>query len=162
METDRLLLDIRQNDPRHPALQTVPVAVANPARRLVVTSEGPGRATPAGETLYPGPAVAALGFVPDEGALLFDALLDLGSVDLVVCGHDHINDFVLTYRGVTLAYNEPSGYSSYNLWTKKLSDKLLQGYTRYTFRADGGFDLEPCHNAELYPEAQEAIRRLYD
>ncbi len=76
MESDRLLLDIRQNDPRHPAVQTVPVAVANPARRLVVTSEGPGRATPAGETLYPGPVVATLGFVPDEGALLFDALLD--------------------------------------------------------------------------------------
>ena len=49
---------------------------------------------------------------------LFDALLDLGSVDLVVCGHDHINDFVLRYRGVTLAYNVPSGYSSYNLLTK--------------------------------------------
>ena len=93
---------------------------------------------------------------------LFDAALDLGSVDLVVCGHDHINDFVLKYRGVTLAYNVPSGYSSYNLWTKKLSDKLLQGYTRYLFHSDGSFDLEPCHNADLYPEVQEGIRRLYE
>ncbi len=76
MEVDRLLLDIRQNDPRHPAVGTVPVAVANPARRLVVTSEGPGQATPAGETIYPGPATADLGFVPADGALLADARLD--------------------------------------------------------------------------------------
>ncbi len=93
---------------------------------------------------------------------LFDAILGAGSTDLVVCGHDHINDFALRYRGVTLAYNVPSGYSSYNLYTKKLSDDLLQGYTRYTFRPDGSFELEPFCNAVLYPEAQPEIRKLYD
>ncbi|MBR4205642.1 MAG: metallophosphoesterase [Clostridia bacterium] len=93
---------------------------------------------------------------------LFDALLDVGSTDLVVCGHDHVNDFVLSYRGIVLSYNEPSGYSSYNLYTKKLSDDLLQGYTCYTFRADGSFGLEQRHNADLYPAAQEGIRALYD
>ncbi len=93
---------------------------------------------------------------------LFDALLDAGSTDLVVCGHDHINDFVLRYRGVTLAYNEPSGYSSYNLYTKKLSNDLLQGFTRCTFRADGSFELEQLRNADLYPAAQDGIRALYD
>ena len=76
MESDRLLLDVRQNDPRHPAVLTVPVAVANLARRLVVTAEGPGVATPAGETLFPGPATADLGFVPEDGALLADVRLD--------------------------------------------------------------------------------------
>ena len=76
MEVDRLLFDIRQNDPRHPVVLTVPVAAMNPARRLVVTSEGPGEATPAGETLYPGPATADLGFAPADGSLLADALLD--------------------------------------------------------------------------------------
>lgn len=81
METDRLLLDIRQNDPRHPDVLTVPVALANLARRLVVTAEGPGEATPAGETLYPGPATAGLGFVPADGALLADALLDGAPLD---------------------------------------------------------------------------------
>ncbi|MBR5365312.1 MAG: metallophosphoesterase [Clostridia bacterium] len=93
---------------------------------------------------------------------LFDALLDAGSTDLVVCGHDHINDFVLRYRGVVLSYNVPSGYSSYNLYTKKISNDLLQGYTRYTFRADGSFDLEQLHNADLWPDAQAGIRQLYD
>ena len=79
-----------------------------------------------------------------------------------VCGHDHINDFVLRYRGVTLSYNVPSGYSSYNLYTKKISDRLLQGYTRYTFHPDGSFDLEQFRNADLYPDAQAEILKLYD
>ena len=92
---------------------------------------------------------------------LFDAILDAGSTDLVVCGHDHINDFVLRREGVILSYNVPSGYSSYNLFTKKLSNDLLQGYTRYTFHPDGSFDLEQLHNAALYPAAQDAIRDLY-
>ena len=93
---------------------------------------------------------------------MFDAILDAGSTDLVVCGHDHINDFVLSYRGVVLAYNVPSGYSSYNLYTKKISNRLLQGYSRYTFREDGSFDIEQFHNADLYPEAQDGILKLYD
>ena len=92
----------------------------------------------------------------------FDAALDAGSTDLIVCGHDHINDFVLKYKGVVLSYNVPSGYSSYNLYTKGISDRLLQGYTRYTFRPDGSFDLEQFCNADLWPEAQERIRRMYD
>ena len=90
------------------------------------------------------------------------AILGAGSTDLVVCGHDHINDFALRYRGVTLAYNVPSGYSSYNLYTKGISDRLLQGYTRYTFRADGGFDLEQLCNADLWPEEQAGILKMYD
>ncbi len=92
---------------------------------------------------------------------LFGAILEEGSTDLVVCGHDHINDFVLSYRGVILSYNVPSGYSSYNLYTKKISDSLLQGYTRYTFRSDGSFDLEQVCNDEAWPESRDRIRKLY-
>jgi len=92
----------------------------------------------------------------------FDAILKTGSTDLVICGHDHINDFVLSYKGVVLSYNTPSGYSSYNLYSKKLSDKMLQGYTRYTFTADGEFRIEQLHNADLYPEAQDGIKKMYD
>ncbi len=92
----------------------------------------------------------------------FDAIREEGSTDLVVCGHDHINDFVLSWRGVVFSYNVPSGYSSYNLYTKKLSDDMIQGYTRYTFRGDGSFGLEQIHNADLYPEAQKEIKKLYD
>ncbi len=91
----------------------------------------------------------------------FDAMLEMGSTDLMVCGHDHVNDFVLSYKGITLSYNEPSGYSSYNMITSKRSDTLITGYTLYTFSPDGSFTLEQIHNADLYPEAQETIKKLY-
>ncbi len=91
----------------------------------------------------------------------FDSILKTGSTDLVVCGHDHVNDFVLNYKGIILAYNVPSGYSSYNLYTKKLSDTLIRGYSRYTFLPEGGFVLDQLHNSALYPDAQEEIKKLY-
>ncbi len=92
----------------------------------------------------------------------FDVLLETGSTDLVVSGHDHINDFVVYYKGLTLAYNVPSGYSSYNLYSKKLADKMIKGYSRYTFKTDGTYTLEQFHNADIYPEEQEEIKKLYN
>ena len=92
----------------------------------------------------------------------FDAILKAGSTDLFVCGHDHVNDFVLSYKGVVLSYNVPSGYSSYNMYTTKRSDKMIRGYTKYSFRSDGTFDIEQIHNADLYPEVQDHIKKLYE
>lgn len=91
----------------------------------------------------------------------FDAILSSGSTDAVVCGHDHINDFVLSYKGVILAYNVPSGYSSYNLVSKKMGDKLMKGYSRYIISKDGTFSMFQLHNADLYPDEQEEINNLY-
>ncbi len=91
----------------------------------------------------------------------FDAILKAGSTDTFVSGHDHINDFILSYKGIILAYNESSGYSSYNLVSKKLADRLMQGFTRYTVSTDGSFSMEQVHNADLYPDEQEAINALY-
>lgn len=92
----------------------------------------------------------------------FDVMEKLGSTKLFVCGHDHINDFAIKYKGITLAYNVPSGYSSYNLYSKGISDKLMKGYSRYYFNTDGSFIMEQLYNADIYPEEQEAVRRLYD
>lgn len=86
METDWQLLDIRHNDPRLPDPLPVPVALANIARRLSVTAEGPGTAEPAGETVHPGPATVRLGFVPDGGAMLADVQLDGKLLDGSLCG----------------------------------------------------------------------------
>lgn len=91
----------------------------------------------------------------------FDAMLQAGSTDLFVCGHDHINDFILNYKGITLAYNEPSGYSSYNLVSKKLSDHLMQGFSRYTVSPDGSIYMEQAHNADMYPDEQQKINEMY-
>ncbi len=98
---------------------------------------------------------------PGHNSGFFDVLKETGSTDLVVSGHDHVNDFVLSYKGIVLSYNVPSGYSSYNLISSKRADYLLQGFTRYTFLSDGTYRLEQVHNEDLYPEAQPAIQALY-
>lgn len=92
---------------------------------------------------------------------LFDAIRELGSTQAVFVGHDHINDFVLVYQGIILGYNEPSGYSSYNLVSKGLSDDLQQGYTRYSFGANGRVLVAQIHNCDLYPERQADVKALY-
>ncbi len=91
----------------------------------------------------------------------FNAILNVGSTQLVVAGHDHINDFAVTYRGVTLAYCQPSGYSSYNVVTKGYADKLTQGYSVLTVANDGTYTWEARINADLWPELQEDILKLY-
>lgn len=91
----------------------------------------------------------------------FDALLEMGSTDAFVCGHDHINDFVLSYKGIILAYNVPSGYSSYNLVSKKMGDRLMKGYSRYIVSKDGDISIFQLHNADIYPDEQEEINNLY-
>lgn len=91
----------------------------------------------------------------------FDAILAAGSTDTFVCGHDHINDFIASYKGIILAYNEPSGYSSYNLVSKGLDDYLMQGYSKYTVMPDGTFTIEQMHNSDIYPDEQEAINAMF-
>ena len=92
----------------------------------------------------------------------FDVIHDLGSTQTVVSGHDHVNDFAVKYKGIILAYNQNSGYSSYNVVTKKQSDTLIQGFTAYTIDKDGGLTMQPYHNADLYPKLQEDILELYN
>lgn len=44
---------------------------------------------------------------------LFDALVDIGNVVSVQCGHDHSNDYYGSLQGVNLAYGRKTGYGSY-------------------------------------------------
>lgn len=92
---------------------------------------------------------------------LFDAIKELGHTRAVFVGHDHINDFIVMYQGILLGYNESSGYSSYNLVSKKLADELQQGYTRYEFGTGGIFKVTQIHNCDLYPERQDDVKALY-
>ena len=91
----------------------------------------------------------------------FDVIRDLGSTQAFISGHDHVNDFAVKYKGVILAYNQNSGYSSYNVVTKKKSDTLIQGYTVYTIDKDQGLKMQPYLNSDLYPGLQEDILELY-
>jgi len=95
----------------------------------------------------------------------FDQILASGSTKLVVAGHDHINDFVLTYQGITLAYCETSGYSSYNVLSKKVvleGEGLIQGYSLYTYDQSGNFTIETKHNCDMdyYDEYENGLMQV--
>lgn len=90
---------------------------------------------------------------------LFTSILNKASTQAVVAGHDHINDFRIKYQGIYLIYNQPSGYSSYNLVSKKKSDTLIKGCSIYTVAADGGITFDQIKNVELYDHTE--ILKLY-
>lgn len=97
---------------------------------------------------------------------MFAAMRDSGVKNTYICGHDHINDFRVEYQGVQLMYNIMSGYSSYNVISKKnkitvgKTDKLLQGCSLYTIGENGYFDVEAINYEDRYPEMQEGVREV--
>lgn len=50
---------------------------------------------------------------------LFETVLELGSTNAMFYGHDHLNNFVLEYKGVTLSYGYSVDYSAYAGIAKK-------------------------------------------
>ncbi len=51
---------------------------------------------------------------PTVNAGLFEAIRERGDVSLVIHGHDHINDFATTYKGVQLCYTASIGTEVYH------------------------------------------------
>ena len=51
---------------------------------------------------------------PTVNAGLFEAIRQRGDVSLVIHGHDHINDFATTYKGVQLCYTASIGTEVYH------------------------------------------------
>lgn len=48
----------------------------------------------------------------------FDLCKELGSTKTILVGHDHVNDFIINYEGITLAYSVKTGFGSY--WVEDL------------------------------------------
>ncbi|MBQ9879791.1 MAG: metallophosphoesterase [Clostridia bacterium] len=44
---------------------------------------------------------------------LFETMLELGSTDSVFCGHDHLNNFSVLYKGIRLTYGMSVDYLAY-------------------------------------------------
>ena len=87
--------------------------------------------------------------VYDNG--LFDAILESGVTQAVFCGHDHLNNFGVSYKGVLLSYIEPSGYGSYGLDRRGApASEWLQGYTVLQLLPDGTFSQEQFRYAEVF------------
>ncbi len=62
-----------------------------------------GTAGESNKVVYPG-------IYPDN---FFETMLELGSTDSVFCGHDHLNNFSLNYKGIDLVYSLSIDYLAY-------------------------------------------------
>ena len=88
---------------------------------------------------------------------LFEVICQEGRTKTIVSGHDHINFSRVLYRGVQMVYNRMSGMSSYNVISKKLSDKLLQGCTVYRIDENGQLSFDDIVYEDRYPQYHDRI-----
>jgi len=87
---------------------------------------------------------------------MFDAILEIGSTKAVVCGHDHINDYIVDYQGVKLMYSNSTSFNSYYMRSKssfyyivyKLSDdeSFSDGHTLFCVDKTGKMTITPIRN----------------
>jgi hypothetical protein len=52
-------------------------------------------------------------FAPKYRGIIFDAMVGLGSTKGIFCGHDHLNDFSVVYKGIRLTYGKSIDYLAY-------------------------------------------------
>ena len=88
---------------------------------------------------------------------MFEAMLEEGKTKAFVSGHDHINASRYLYRGVQLIYNRMSGLSSYNVVSKKLADKLMQGCSVYYIHEDGQVTYDDILYEDAFPQYHDDI-----
>lgn len=79
----------------------------------------------------------------DYNSGLLDVMVSLGSTTAVYCGHDHVNDYSINYKGIELNYLQTSGYYTY-VWkdttgtkTMSVEKPFLQGYSTLVMKATG-------------------------
>ncbi|MCR4727179.1 MAG: metallophosphoesterase [Lachnospiraceae bacterium] len=80
------------------------------------------------------------GIEPAKEDKLFEVLCDeMHSVEAMFCGHDHLNNAVVRYKGVLLSYN----YSVDNIAYKGIHEAGLQrGATLISLSSDGSYTIE--------------------
>lgn len=95
----------------------------------------------------------------------FDKALELGSTQAMFCGHDHLNNFSLSYKGIDLNY----GYSiDYLAYAGIMKFGLQRGCTIIELHPDGSIDnhLENYYQDKYTPagdkEAVDLEHNMYD
>ena len=91
---------------------------------------------------------------------MFAAMEKFGKTKMFVVGHDHTNVAKYLYKGVLWIYNRMGGMSSYNLVSKKKSDKLMQGATIYYIDAQGKVTFGDIVYHDYFPEHIEEMYRV--
>lgn len=95
----------------------------------------------------------------------FDKALELGSTQAIFCGHDHLNNFSLNYKGIDLNYGYSIDYLAYTGITKF---GLQRGCTLIDIHPDSSIDnhLENYYQNKYNPiNAKEAVdleHNMYD
>lgn len=101
--------------------------------------------------------------IPSFNSHFFDVILAKKSTDSVYCGHDHVNDFVVDYKGIRLAYVQSSGYSLYNplvKWPLKGGPHELVGCTLMEIDHNGNFTDRVFFNKD-FPEYFEGLGKIW-
>ena len=52
-------------------------------------------------------------YAPKVRSTIFDKMVELSSTKGIFCGHDHLNDFSVTYKGIRLTYGKSIDYIAY-------------------------------------------------
>ncbi len=91
------------------------------------------------------------GIYPEQ---MFETMLALGSTKGVFCGHDHINNAILEYKGINLVYGMSIDYLAY---TELNSQGSQRGCTVIKLGADGKLDNITLENyyQDKYPSKYE-------
>ncbi len=88
------------------------------------------------------------GIYDDE---IFETIQALGSTKGIFCGHDHLNNFSIEYKGIRLTYGFSIDYLAYSGISKLGSQR---GCTMITVKPDGTFD---CVAENYYQEKYQAV-----
>ncbi|NLA76230.1 MAG: hypothetical protein GX851_00090, partial [Clostridiales bacterium] len=70
---------------------------------------------------------------------MFEVMLETGSTDSVFCGHDHLNNFSVNYKGINLTYGMSTDYLAYSGISKLGSQR---GCTVINISAAGNIEFE--------------------
>lgn len=82
----------------------------------------------------------------------FDKALELGSTKGMFCGHDHLNNFSVEYKGIRLTYGLTIDYLAYS----DIQDYGRQrGCTVINIAPDGTFD---CHQENYYQDKYKSVK----
>ena len=80
---------------------------------------------------------------------LFEKAVELESTKGIFCGHDHLNNISLTYKGIRLTYGMSIDYLAYpGIETKKEQ----RGGTLITIKKDGNFEVDQISLSSILPE----------
>lgn len=84
---------------------------------------------------------------------MFEAMLEKGSTKAVFCGHDHKNNFMIDYKGITMSYGMSVDYLAYIGISK---EGIQRGCTVINYTPDGNFEIiKENYYQDKYPSQYE-------